>query len=130
VAEDDGQDVPEVPLPQLREDVHLPQAHLSSDQPRQRHGGPELHGGPGQRLGGLQLLLQARALADEHVGRQLAHGVDQLQRRRQREVDGGRRAAGRRALRPQRGGGGGRVGARGGAVGKDLILRGKDVALA
>lgn len=41
VAEYESQDVPEVPLLQLCQYVHLAQAHLPADQPRQWHGGPE-----------------------------------------------------------------------------------------
>lgn len=57
VAEDDSQDVSEVPLLQLCEYVHLPQAHLPADQPCQWHGGPEHHRGLSQCCCGLQLLL-------------------------------------------------------------------------
>lgn len=89
MAEYDGQDVPEVPLLQFCKNVHLPQAHLPADQSRQRHGGPERARGLGQRRRGLQLLLQARTLAGEHLGFLLAHGMNQLQSRSEGEIDWG-----------------------------------------
>ena len=76
VAKYGSQNVPEVPLFQLCEYVHLPQAHLPANQPRQWHSGPECHWGLSQCCCGFELLLQAWTLANKHLGFLLTQGMN------------------------------------------------------
>lgn len=86
VADYDSQYVPEVPLIQLSEYVHLPQAHLPADQPCQWHSCPEHHWGLSKCCCGLQLLFQTRTLTNKHLGPLLAQSMHQLQSRCQGEI--------------------------------------------
>lgn len=87
LAKYNSQDVPEVPLHQLCEYVHLLQAHLPANQPCQWHSGPKSAWGLGQCCCRLQLLFQAWTLTSQHLGMVLTHSLNQLQRWSQREVN-------------------------------------------
>lgn len=84
-----SQDVPEVPLPELWQYVHLAQTHFPPYQPRQWHQGLEHHWRLRQGWSGFQVLPQTRTLAHKHLSIVLTHGVNELQSWSQSEVHWG-----------------------------------------